>query len=57
MLREPMHRLTVFVPRSLHELIQQQARVQYCRTNEYARRALLAAVRRTQQKDSDHEDD
>jgi hypothetical protein len=48
MLHEPMRRLTLFIPLSLHEQIQQQARAEFSRTSEFARRAPLAAVRKQQ---------
>jgi hypothetical protein len=57
MLHEPMRRLTLLVPLSLHELIQQQARVEFSRTSEFARRALLAAVRRQQKEPTNDEND
>jgi hypothetical protein len=57
MLHEPMRRLTLFIPLSLHEQIQQQARAELSHTSEFARRVPLAAVRKQQKEPTNDEND
>ena len=56
MLGQPMRRLTLFLPVSLHEMIEAAAKAEYSRPSEFARRQLARAVQPRKRDEADDED-